>query len=184
MTINTSRVKEKYEVKGAITALLNRLAALPALPGEASSKSPALLYKNDNLKPATESDAMLGMVLTEHFLGGAFNFAANDNGTASDTNGLQSAICMIGPDDLAEFYSDFLQDREADNGKRGKGTYALDGSRAICAAFNKDANKTSTEAVKISPARMAIEQNLAQLLRELEYLSASESIAPPEPIAA
>ena len=91
---------------------------------------------------------------------------------------------MVGPDDLAEFYSEFLQDRETDNGKHGKGTYALDGSRAICAVFNKDADKESAETGKISPARMAIEQNLAQLLRELEYLRAAEKITAPELAAA
>lgn len=185
MATNTSNTKEIYEVKGTITALLNRLAVLPAEDGEAPVKAPQYLYKNDNLKPATEADSMLGMLLVETFLGGAFNlsagFAANDN---PGTSGIQSTFFMAGPDELAEIYSEYLQNRaEKADDKRGKGTYALDGSKTIRCPFNEEANKKDKSAQAASPARLAIEKSLAQALRELEILTAQKA-APPTPLAA
>ena len=172
MGFNTLNTKEKNQVKGAITALLNKLATLPATDGASPSKTPELLYKNDNLKPSAEYDGMLGSLILESFLGGAFNLAANDNTGSANITGAQGTIGMIGPDEIAEFCSEYLQDRDSVTDKRGKGTYAL-GERAagerktISTLFNSLPRR---KAAPVTSAREAIEKSLAHFVRELEAL--------------
>ncbi len=163
MINNTSFDKRKYEVKGALTALLKQLNALPADPARPAQKGPHFLYKNDNIKLAGDHDGMWGEMLLQHFMS-----AALPAGVSND-NGLPGAMAAVGADDIADIVSDYLEDR-CEQEKRGKGTYGLGEHKTICNMFN-NAPCDAENAYKASlPLRMQIEKSLAAYARELETL--------------
>ena len=161
---NLTALKAEFTTKtieGRIQGLVAKLYKLAPHPSNPDHRGPLFISLNSAFKPAAEYDGMLGSIMLEGFLGGAFTSAANDNGDASSVALLGSSNFDI----FAEALSEYAEYREEKN--RGKGTYALGEHKSICNQFNDEKDRATLAYARDLQKRMNIEGTVAKLNKEL-----------------
>lgn len=164
-----SALKAEFQIKtieGRIKGFAKALSKLAAHPDKPEHRGPLFISLQSQFKPAAEYDGMLGSMVLEGFLGGAFSGAANDNAAS----GVMTYIGANDLDILGDMLSEYLEERNTDKrygAGRGKGSLALGEHKTICNQFNDTMDDALLAYSRDIAQRENIEQSIAGLQSEL-----------------
>ncbi|MCB1531710.1 MAG: hypothetical protein KDJ35_02460 [Alphaproteobacteria bacterium] len=139
------------QIEGVLFSAMKALSTLAPHPDKPHQSGPLFIQADSAYKPAAEYDGMLGSLLIESTLGGAFG----------------SAAAGIGWNDILECVSDFMQDRQS-----APAAYKVGQSRALCSTFNTNSDTSALLAAYMRdlPRRLGMERWVADYQRKLYAL--------------
>ncbi len=167
---NNYQERQRQEVIGCITSLLNDLQKLAPHPEQPGNKGPLFIKNSSHFKVANDHDTMLGSMMMESMLGAAFSEAVSETaGSWAQDFDFSNAL---------DCYSEYITDVEGSKtnaqkiAAHGQGTLARLSSKPISASFNM--RSTISEEMQAFmddlPKRMKIERNLAYYAKQLDML--------------
>lgn len=185
MNAKAYNISQKQMLTGKITALVQHLQQLAPHPDNSGYRGPLFIKSNPNARIAAEYDGMLGSMMLESIIAGAFTDAMSD--TFGDwTQNIDMATVM-------ECYSQYITDVAGKNDEpseehkraHGQGTLARLSGKKIANSFNlRGSISTGMQAfLDDLPARLKIEKELTYYLRQLEMLDAPAPVYAPAPAA-
>ncbi|MCB1784229.1 MAG: hypothetical protein KDI13_09560 [Alphaproteobacteria bacterium] len=170
------------EVRGIIAGLMGQLAKLAPHPSQPGYHGPLFINHHSAFKAADAQDGMLGSMLIESMIGGAFSAAASQavsERLGEQAGDLTGSLCQsVDLSNALECYSEYITDIENDDEHRhkaahGQGTLARLSGKPISGAFNLRSSMTEGMQAFLNdlPERMQIEGDLAYYARQLDHMA-------------
>lgn len=156
MSVNITNEQNNIETKqieGVLFALMKELKNLASHPDKPRSNGPDFVQVDSAYEPAAEYDGMLGSMVMDSMLGGAFTMAAEG----------------VNWGDIIECASNFLQDRSEKPFQVGQ-------KKALSGSFNRNGLSPAARAEMLSlymsdlPRRLGMERWIAESQRKLYAL--------------
>lgn len=174
MLINKTNNKDKQRenLAGKLQGLLQNLDKLAPHPDRPHQKGPQFLHHHARTKPTADYDSMLGGMLMDSFLGGAFTLAASDALDGWIPHSWNNWITTIDWDKAADIGSHYMEDRE-------KGRVQIGQRNVIANDFNKLGSAEKRDILMTAwledlPQRLSIERQIAGILKNLDALDAHQ----------
>lgn len=171
MRNNTNNHGKLRELSGVIAGLVGQLQELAPHPSRPNYRGPLFLQNHSACKPASEHDGMLGSMIIESMIGGAFAQAASDAFGES-----VGEICNdFDATSALECYSEYITDIEnkrQEIAAHGQGSLARLSGKSISGAFNLRGSISSGMQAFLDdlPKRMKIEQTLGYYCAQLDLV--------------
>ncbi len=149
MSANTGQTAN---IEGVIRNLMQQLEKLAPHPDRPHHKGPLFIQADSQFKPPADYDGMMGSLILDSMLGGAFSIAAS------------GAPANIDIGTMADLASEYMTDRAGSQ----SGNAQLGQKRVICSAFN---GKTQYDAMLTAfkrdlPRRLGLERWIAEYQRK------------------
>lgn len=161
---------QRQALIGKIGALAQQISQFAPHPDKPSYRGPLFIKSSPNARIASERDGMLGMMMMETMLAGAFSEAMSDT-FGEWTENVDLAAAM-------ECYSEYITDIEGKRDEQhirahGQGTLARLSGKKIANSFNMRGSISPGMQAFMDdlPARLQAEKELAYYLRQLELLN-------------
>ncbi len=153
MSINTAQQQndlEKKHIEAVLFSLMKELQKLAPHPDKPKSTGADFVQTDSAYEPAADYDGLLGSLIIEGTLGGAFGAAA----------------AGVNWGDAVECVSEYMQDRPA---AQARAPYSIGQKRSISAAFNTSGTHTEMMGsyLRDLPRRLGIERWLSDYQRKL-----------------
>ncbi len=170
-----NNTKQRDHIQSIITGLMHDIKQLAPHPDKPGYRGPLFIKSSPNARIASEHDGMLGTMMMEAMIGGAFSQAVSN--TFGDwTQEIDLANTL-------ECYSEYITDIEDKKSndqdeqhirEHGQGTLARLSEKKIANSFNmrSSIDEAMQSFLDDLPKRLEKEKNLAYYLRQLEMMDA------------
>lgn len=148
--VNQQTESQIKQVEGVLFAAMKALHTMAPHPDKPKQEGALFIQADSAYEPPAEYDGMLGSMMVEGMLGGAFGAAAGG----------------VGWDEIAEFASTFVQDRSE------KPAYKVASGNALSGTFNSTSSNPAMMAAYLRdlPKRLGMERWVADHQRKLYAL--------------
>ncbi|MCB1563674.1 MAG: hypothetical protein KDJ75_08885 [Alphaproteobacteria bacterium] len=162
------------EIKGEISALMSALSHLAPHPDRPDESGLVFIRSTSGIRAPADYEGMLGSVLLEGVLSGAFDGSSGDGADVSGTANTYPDTGM-----LMDAAGEYLKDRaeEPYGHARGRGSFAACPHKTSCNSFEGlDARRQALMEAFMAdlPERMVIEGRIAADERDLSILKYKE----------